>query len=61
MAGRPKGALNQKTKRRTKRTCLKCGRDFASLGPENRICWKCNHENEQIYVPPSGRVNLPVD
>ncbi len=25
--------------------CLKCGRLFASKGPGNRVCGKCNQKN----------------
>ncbi|GJQ60835.1 MAG: hypothetical protein D8M57_08280 [Candidatus Scalindua sp. AMX11] len=28
-----------------KRTCLKCGKEFPSVGPYNRICVKCDLMN----------------
>lgn len=31
---------------RKKRPCLKCDREFLSLGPENRLCSACRQENE---------------
>lgn len=32
------------------RTCLKCGRTFASSGPSNRICGRCARVNARIPV-----------
>jgi hypothetical protein len=33
---------------RKNRPCLSCGREFLSEGPYNRICAKCNLNNEKI-------------
>lgn len=30
------------------RRCLKCGTDFMSAGPQNRICSSCAKRNEQV-------------
>lgn len=29
-----------------KRECLKCKREFLSSGVGNRVCYKCNRENQ---------------
>jgi len=39
--------------RQQMRTCLKCGKQFRSDGPGNRICKRCSAKNEQRY----GRVS----
>lgn len=39
-------------RRRKKRTCLKCGRSFASDGPGHRICPKCAHANGMVRFKP---------
>jgi hypothetical protein len=31
----------------TKRRCLKCGKEFQSAGPGNRICVVCNKNNSR--------------
>ncbi len=33
-----------------KRLCLKCGKEFLSKGPHNRICVKCGLINNRIIV-----------
>jgi len=33
-----------------KRSCLKCGKNFSSKGPYNRICVKCDLMNEKTGV-----------
>ena len=45
------------------KTCLKCRKQFESEGKFNRLCWKCNHTNDNLLnivgdAPPSrdGRV-----
>ena len=30
------------------RRCLKCGGMFASTGPGNRLCQKCNFQNTKV-------------
>lgn len=32
------------------RPCLKCGKDFGSYGPENRICKRCATSNDASYT-----------
>jgi hypothetical protein len=32
------------------RTCLKCGKEFASTGPGNRICKRCAQINNRISI-----------
>lgn len=32
------------------RTCLKCGKTFDSTGPGNRICPRCNRENDKLHL-----------
>jgi tRNA(Ile2) C34 agmatinyltransferase TiaS len=32
------------------RTCLKCGKSFASAGPGNRICKRCAQINARIPI-----------
>jgi len=44
----PKGCSITKVGLRKKRTCLKCGKQFLSKGPYNRICEKCSLMNERI-------------
>ena len=39
---RPKG------QEKKKRSCLKCNKEFDSTGPGNRICFKCNGQNESM-------------
>lgn len=40
------------------RTCLKCGNEFPSRGPENRICDRCKwHKKFDRYEGP--RVSIP--
>lgn len=38
------------------RKCLRCGTDFHSEGPGNRICPSCKPAVNAAYEPPSGRV-----
>jgi len=52
--GRPKGSGVKHGMRR----CLKCRKPFPSKG--DRLCWRCNKENETIdvYVPyPNPLIN----
>ena len=35
-----------------KRTCLRCGKQFPSTGPGNRICSHCKVINARIEMPP---------
>ncbi|KHE91804.1 MAG: hypothetical protein K8F52_12695 [Candidatus Scalindua rubra] len=37
-------------RREKKRSCLKCGREFPSKGPYNRICVKCDLMNGKTGV-----------
>lgn len=32
----------------TSRTCLKCGKEFDSKGPGNRICKRCAYDNRHL-------------
>jgi crossover junction endodeoxyribonuclease RusA len=32
------------------RTCLKCGKDFNSTGPANRICSPCRRRNDRLHI-----------
>ena len=34
------------------RKCLKCDKEFNSVGPANRICPKCGEVNAKIRIPP---------
>lgn len=38
--------------------CLKCDRKFRSQGNWNRLCAKCNWENESIIVPRALRMTV---
>ena len=42
--------MAKKRKEKTKRTCLRCDRDFMSDGIYNRICPNCRQSNENIAV-----------
>jgi ribosomal protein S27AE len=44
----PKGFSTTKTGSKKKRACLKCGKQFLSKGPYNRICDKCGLMNERV-------------
>ncbi len=44
----PKGCNNTKIGLKKKRACLKCGNQFLSKGPYNRICDKCGLMNERV-------------
>ena len=41
------------------RVCLKCGETFASSGPGNRICAKCQHTNQSVFAY-SARHAMPT-
>ena len=43
-----------------KRRCLKCGREFNSVGPHNRLCWQCNLENSGLRCESVHRVLIPA-
>ena len=43
-----KGFSTTKTGLKKKRDCLKCGKQFHSKGPYNRICEKCSLMNERV-------------
>ena len=43
-----KGFSTTKTGLKKKRACLKCGKQFLSKGPYNRICDKCGLMNERV-------------
>ncbi len=34
---------------KSERKCLKCGKEFKSAGPGNRICGECGRENVHAY------------
>ena len=40
------------------RTCLRCGDEFPSEGPSNRICQSCSHSNAKFRLV--GVVSLGV-
>ncbi len=44
----PKGFNTTKIGLKKKRACLKCGKQFLSKGPYNRICEKCGLMNERV-------------
>jgi len=44
----PKGCNTTKIGLKKKRACLKCGNQFLSKGPYNRICDKCGLMNERV-------------
>jgi ribosomal protein S27AE len=44
----PKSFSTTKTGSKKKRACLKCGKQFLSNGPYNRICDKCGLMNERV-------------
>ncbi len=44
----PKGFNATKIGLKKKRICLKCGNQFLSKGPYNRICDKCGLMNERV-------------
>ena len=48
MAGYRKDRGRKKPERRE---CLKCRRPFLSRGNDNRLCGKCNEENEREFMP----------
>ncbi len=33
-----------------RRLCLRCGKDFRSLSPANRICSRCARANAKIHI-----------
>ncbi len=43
-----KGFSTTKVGLKKKRACLKCGKQFLSKGPYNRICEKCGLMNERV-------------
>ncbi len=43
-----KGFSATKSGLKKKRACLKCGKQFLSKGPYNRICDKCGLMNERV-------------
>ncbi len=47
-SGVPEGFSTTKTGLKKKRACLKCGNQFLSKGPYNRICDKCGLMNERV-------------
>ena len=48
----PKGAYHKGKRKRKKRKCLRCGKEFLSEGPHNRLCSSCKKINESIgYLP----------
>ena len=44
----PKSFSTTKAGSKKKRACLKCGKQFLSKGPYNRICDKCGLMNERV-------------
>jgi hypothetical protein len=43
------------SKATTKRLCLRCDKPFMSHGKDNRICYTCQHANNQlVYDQPKG-------
>ncbi len=44
----PERFSTTKTGLKKKRACLKCGKQFLSKGPYNRICDKCGLMNERV-------------
>ena len=44
---KPENFTKKRTRLNTKRSCLKCGKIFASKGFHNRICIKCDLINER--------------
>jgi len=55
MVGHPKGKKNAKIGDGKFRVCLKCDEPFRSRGPGNRICSKCNAENQLFHYVPTYR------
>ena len=43
------------------RRCLKCNRRFWSEGAHNRLCAKCNRENQHVTVRIPARFVQPGD
>jgi hypothetical protein len=41
----PRGCYQDRTKAKQKRVCLRCGAEFDSAGPGNRICSACQVRN----------------
>jgi len=41
--------IHMKEDDKKKRTCLKCQKEFMSIGPGNRICAKCNSNSAKYY------------
>jgi hypothetical protein len=40
----------------TRRICLRCGREFFSTGPGNRLCHRCNKANRRDVSARVARV-----
>lgn len=40
------------------RKCLKCRKEFKSLGPGNRLCMSCNGKNSEEYNKETHRIEL---
>ena len=36
---------------KTRRRCLKCGKEFNSEWIGNRLCSGCNSANQSVYIP----------
>lgn len=49
----------RRKKRKTKRTCLRCDRDFMSDGIYNRICPNCRESNANIALYPYDSADYP--
>lgn len=46
----------RRKKRKTKRVCLRCDREFMSEGIYNRICPNCRESNANIALHPNDSV-----
>lgn len=43
--------MGKRRKKKTKRTCLRCDKEFMSEGIYNRICHSCREANTNIAIP----------
>jgi|GEM_PF-2799566 len=50
-----KKPANMRKKKKEKRTCLRCDKEFLSEGIHNRICHNCRDSNANVHSPePTG-------
>jgi len=56
---KPRPPKKKWRKKKDKRVCLRCQKDFLSEGIHNRICSNCNKTNDNSYDPKPHSAYFP--